>query len=520
MNRDGNASWVKSAFKIGLFMCAAAVIVGCGPRNKNYSARSAMAKKPPLPASIIKDRVLAAPIIIENPELIKYDSMFSKHIDDILLAIAGTNKKTVCPGYKSNRDRAYLINGTCTNGRITGWSLYHDVSHGLDKYGRPKKPGILYFGYVENRKFKNGKFYFAKHNNGDLFSGIRNSIAKNATSTSLALAARYRAKSQGKYVGEMRNGLLEGGGVAYVIDRKATEHNGVPFYAANIGKFSKNVIQGRGIQYDIYLREKETEYFRENHVDFKNGKKHGLAKMYWFDEVTSLKNRKLHSIVTGEYVNGEAVGKHLETRYTNGEPDRQWNRIYKNGKMVGTESVSGGRSSNSKEKLLAGAFGVLAGTAIGKSAGLNMGQSLALGGGLAADMVTEGRANGINTVTGALTNNSNTIGNSSGSSNTIGGLGGGCSGNLSGTWKNGPTVMVLSGNRGSITTNQGTHRSSTRFTYSGSGTSISMQYQGPTRFYEVSSGKLVREIQTKNGSAGCSFSGSTLTIGGVAYRRG
>ncbi len=101
---------------------------------------------------------------------------------------------------------------------------------------------------------------------------------------------------------------------------------------------------------------------------------------------------------------------------------------------------------------------------------------------------------------------------------------GGCGGNIGGTWESasGRTTLDLDAASGSgaLKSRQGRYRAVTPFTWSATPDSITVTYTGPTNFYEIGTGKKVDfEKDSKGGTVHCGFTGDTLTVGGVAYRR-
>ena len=107
---------------------------------------------------------------------------------------------------------------------------------------------------------------------------------------------------------------------------------------------------------------------------------------------------------------------------------------------------------------------------------------------------------------------------------TAGTPAGGCGGDIGGTWESasGRTTLDLdaASETGALKSRQGRYRAVTPFTWSATADSITVTYTGPTRFYETGTGKKVDfEKDSKGGTEHCAFTGNTLTVGGVAYRR-
>ena len=107
---------------------------------------------------------------------------------------------------------------------------------------------------------------------------------------------------------------------------------------------------------------------------------------------------------------------------------------------------------------------------------------------------------------------------------TAGTPGGGCGGDIGGAWESasGRTILDLdaAGETGALKSRQGRYRAVTPFTWSATADSITVTYTAPTRFYETGTGKKVDfEKASKGGTVHCAFTGNTLTVGGVAYRR-
>lgn len=101
---------------------------------------------------------------------------------------------------------------------------------------------------------------------------------------------------------------------------------------------------------------------------------------------------------------------------------------------------------------------------------------------------------------------------------------GGCGGHIGGTWESasGRTTLDLDADSetGALKSRQGRYRAVTPFTWSATTDSITVTYTGPTRFYETGTGKKVDfEKASKSGTVHCAFTGDTLNVGGVAYRR-
>ena len=93
-----------------------------------------------------------------------------------------------------------------------------------------------------------------------------------------------------------------------------------------------------------------------------------------------------------------------------------------------------------------------------------------------------------------------------------------------GTWESasGRTTLDLdaASETGALKSRQGRYRTVTPFTWSTTADSITVTFTGPTRFYETGTGKKVDfEKASKGGTVHCAFTGDTLTVGGVAYRR-
>ncbi len=107
---------------------------------------------------------------------------------------------------------------------------------------------------------------------------------------------------------------------------------------------------------------------------------------------------------------------------------------------------------------------------------------------------------------------------------TAGTPAGGCGGDIGGAWESasGRTILDLdaAGETGALKSRQGRYRAVTPFTWSATADSITVTYTAPTRFYETGTGKKVDfEKDSKGGTVHCAFTGDTLTVGGVAYRR-
>ena len=101
---------------------------------------------------------------------------------------------------------------------------------------------------------------------------------------------------------------------------------------------------------------------------------------------------------------------------------------------------------------------------------------------------------------------------------------GGCGGDIAGNWESasGRTTLDLdaASATGALKSRQGRYRAVTPFTWSATADSITVTYTGPTRFYETGTGKKVDfEKASKGGTVHCAFTGDTLSVGGVAYRR-
>lgn len=107
---------------------------------------------------------------------------------------------------------------------------------------------------------------------------------------------------------------------------------------------------------------------------------------------------------------------------------------------------------------------------------------------------------------------------------TAGTPAGGCGGDIGGAWESasGRTILDLdaASETGALKSRQGRYRTVTPFTWSATADSITVTYTAPTRFYETGTGKKVDfEKDSKGGTVHCAFTGDTLTVGGVAYRR-
>ena len=107
---------------------------------------------------------------------------------------------------------------------------------------------------------------------------------------------------------------------------------------------------------------------------------------------------------------------------------------------------------------------------------------------------------------------------------TAGTPAGACGGDIAGTWESasGRTTLDLdaASETGALKSRQGRYRAVTPFTWSATADSITVTYTAPTRFYETGTGKKVDfEKDSKGGTVHCAFTGDTLSVGGVAYRR-
>ncbi len=107
---------------------------------------------------------------------------------------------------------------------------------------------------------------------------------------------------------------------------------------------------------------------------------------------------------------------------------------------------------------------------------------------------------------------------------TAGAPAGGCGGDIGGTWESpsGRTTLDLDAASGSgaLESRQGRYRAVTPFTWSATADTITVAYTGPTQFYETGTGKKVDfEKDSNGGTFHCAFTGDSLTVGGVAYRR-
>ncbi len=107
---------------------------------------------------------------------------------------------------------------------------------------------------------------------------------------------------------------------------------------------------------------------------------------------------------------------------------------------------------------------------------------------------------------------------------TAGTPAGGCGGDIGGTWESASRRTTLdldaASETGALESRQGRYRAVTPFTWSATADSITVTYTGQTRFYETGTGKKVDfEKDSKGGTVHCAFTGDSLTVGGVAYRR-